>query len=158
MTPGNYKATCPVSDLPQLAALAAHLAGHLRPGDVVSLNGPLGAGKTTLVQQIGEAMGLQERAVSPTFVLIHEYTTGRIPLVHADLYRLGEAQAGSLADELLDAIQGGRAVLFVEWADFGAFLDPYITLRVDIALDPRTDSREFRLRASRADLVEGLGA
>ncbi len=158
MSQSVYKATCPVSGLPGLAALAGHLARHLKPGDVVSLNGPLGAGKTTLVQYIGESMGLRERPVSPTFVLIHEYTTGRVPLVHADLYRLGEAQAESLADELLDTVQGKQAILFVEWADFGPFLDPYITLRVDITLDSQSDRREFKLEASRAELVEGLGA
>ncbi len=76
-------------DADATAALARRLAGLLRPGDVVTLDGPLGTGKTTLVRALVEALGGDAAWVSsPTFTLLHEYQA-RLPVVHVDAYRLG---------------------------------------------------------------------
>lgn len=158
MTQGIYQASRCIADLAELARFAHELASRLRPGDVVALNGPLGAGKTTLVQQVGEALHLQERPVSPTFVLIHEYLSGDLPIVHADLYRLGEAQSETLADELIDVIESRQALMFVEWAQYGSFLAPYVSLTIDIAMNPQTEARVLTLSAARAEMLEGLNA
>lgn len=94
--------------------LAAVVADAIRAGDLIGLEGDLGAGKTTFARGIVHALGVpQEVAVtSPTFALLHQYQ-GRLPIVHADLYRLGyEAELQELGiDELL---QDG-AVVLVEW-------------------------------------------
>ena len=95
--------------------LAANLAGTLRPGDVVLLSGPLGAGKTAFVRGLARGLGVDADDVSsPTFTLVHEYRGGRLRLFHADLYRLGRAGAEDLGlDEL--GVQDG--VLAIEWPD-----------------------------------------
>src|ERR1700740_1809291 len=98
-----------------MRGLGGELAGRLRAGDLVILTGPLGAGKTTLVQGIGEGLGVRGPVTSPTFVIarIHPVLAGPGPaLVHADAYRLG---GFSEVDDLdLDADMA-RAVTVVEW-------------------------------------------
>ena len=85
----------------------------LKPGDVVLLSGPLGAGKTALVRGLAEALGCDPTAVtSPTFTIIQEYA-GVSTLQHVDLYRLGPAEVDDLGlDELMT-----EAVLAVEWPE-----------------------------------------
>jgi len=98
--------------------LGRALAGAVRPGTVIGLIGPLGAGKTRLVRALAEALGVDPGAIaSPTFVLIHEYE-GDLPLYHFDAYRL----AGPDAFDDLGAAEylGGEGVCLVEWADLVA--------------------------------------
>jgi tRNA threonylcarbamoyladenosine biosynthesis protein TsaE len=92
--------------------LAATVAGALRVGDVVSLTGELGAGKTCFVQGAAAALGVTERVTSPTFLLRREYQ-GRVPVVHLDVYRLDTLQEA--AELGLDDIR--RSVTFIEWGD-----------------------------------------
>lgn len=95
-------------------ALARHLAHSLPQGSLVVLKGPLGAGKTTLVQHLVRALGFSGRASSPTYTLIHEYPTPQGLVVHADVYRLGSA--GLLKPQLLAYRDEARLIL-VEWGD-----------------------------------------
>lgn len=97
----------------ETAAVGRALAGRLRAGDVVLLDGPLGAGKTAFVRGLAEGLGADPGAVtSPTFTLVQVYP-GTTPLQHADLYRLS---AGELDDLALDELREGH-VLAVEWPD-----------------------------------------
>ena len=125
--------------------LAATVAESLRVGDVVSLTGELGAGKTCFVQGAAAALGVTERVTSPTFLLRRDYE-GRVPVVHLDVYRLDTLQEAS---ELgLDEV--GRSVTFIEWGDAMQPLLPAghleITFRSpDIAdADDATGSDEVR--------------
>ena len=93
-------------------ALGAELAGLLRPGDLVVLVGPLGAGKTALTQGMGEALGVREPVTSPTFVIARAHRGGRLPLVHVDAYRLGGV--ADVDDLDLDA-STAESVTVVEW-------------------------------------------
>ncbi len=93
-------------------ALGRALAGLLEPGDLVVLAGPLGAGKTVLVQGIGAGLGVPGRVTSPTFVLARVHAGGRLPLVHVDAYRLGSV--AEVDDLDLDADLAG-SVTAVEW-------------------------------------------
>ena len=86
----------------------------LAPGDVVGLIGDLGAGKTVFAQGVAKGIGARGRITSPTFTLIHEHT-GRIPLYHVDVYRLG-TQADVEAIGIEDYLYGDGAVV-LEWAD-----------------------------------------
>jgi tRNA threonylcarbamoyladenosine biosynthesis protein TsaE len=94
--------------------LGERLAGLLRPGDLIVLNGPLGAGKTTLVQGIGDGLGVRGPVTSPTFVIarIHPALRGGPALVHVDAYRL--SSPAEVDDLDLDA-DLDRSVTVVEW-------------------------------------------
>ncbi len=124
-----------VSSLETLAITAERLASVVKPGDVIALDGNLGAGKTTFVQAFGDALGIQEKIVSPTFVLIHEYELGPTPLIHIDLYRLGEEQADSLADDIATYQAEARSVICVEWAHLSQALQPLVTHFISIAVE-----------------------
>ena len=106
-------------ELPDLAATAVlgqRIAAALRPGDVVALSGGLGAGKTTLARAIIAALGHAGEVPSPSFAIIETYDppSVRLPLVHADFYRLNRPEE---AEELgLDDYRH-RAVLLAEWPD-----------------------------------------
>jgi tRNA threonylcarbamoyladenosine biosynthesis protein TsaE len=96
-------------------AVAAALAGDLRPGTVLLLSGDLGAGKTAYVRGLAEGLGLDPDVVtSPTFTLVHEYRGGRLPLVHVDLYRLDSADLAELG---LDDDLAAAGVVAVEWPE-----------------------------------------
>lgn len=127
-----YQSKFHIQSLQKLSHFAERLSAWLQLGDVVALNGNLGAGKTTLTQQIGKALGLQEPVSSPTFVLMNEYHSGRYPVVHVDLYRLGEEKAESFAEELFSVIDEGRSLVLVEWACYGSFLEPVLSVSIQI--------------------------
>ncbi|MBX7492832.1 tRNA (adenosine(37)-N6)-threonylcarbamoyltransferase complex ATPase subunit type 1 TsaE [Qipengyuania sp. 1NDW9] len=104
-------------DLPDLAAMkgfGARIAERLEPGDVVALTGGLGAGKTTLAREIIAALGHEGEVPSPTFTIIETYDHLRLPLVHADFYRL-EDPSEALEIGLDDYREG--AALIAEWPD-----------------------------------------
>ncbi len=113
--------------------LGAALANALPPGTVIGLIGPLGAGKTRLVQAVATALGVPPgRVTSPTFVLVNEYTGGRMPVYHFDTYRLKDD------DEFLnlgpDEYFDSAGLTFVEWADRVAMLLPSDRLEITIEL------------------------
>lgn len=91
------------------------MAQALRPGDVVLLRGEIGAGKTTWVGALARALGVPTLVTSPTFSLVHHYIGGRLPLWHADLYRI--EHGAELAQLGLDELLDGGGVVCVEWPD-----------------------------------------
>ena len=111
-----------------------------RPGDVYLLVGNLGAGKTCLTQGIAWGLGINEHALSPSFVLIRELK-GRLPLYHVDLYRLNQLE--EVADIGLDDYFYGKGVSVVEWADKAMELLPAENLMVKISC-PDEYERTFK--------------
>ena len=98
------------------------IAGKVKAGDVIALTGGLGMGKTTLARYIAEGLGVEEYITSPTFLIIKEYKSGRLPLYHFDVYRLsGEEDMYELGYE---EYFYGDGVCIVEWADKVAGLIP----------------------------------
>ena len=99
----------------QTEALGRALAARLQPGDVIAYTGDLGAGKTALTRGIAAGLGIEEPVLSPTYTIVNEYRSGRLPLFHFDLYRIGSE------DELFEIgwedylAQGG--VCAVEWSE-----------------------------------------
>ena len=132
-------------------ALAQALSGALRPGDLLVLDGPLGAGKTTFTQGLGAGLGVRGPVASPTFVIerVHPSLTGGPDLVHVDAYRLGGE--GEIDDLDLEA-DLDRAVTVVEWgrdrvehlADSVLLVELERPDRVDDPLDP-DEPRTLRL-------------
>ena len=146
-------ATHRIADVEQMAALGAKIAGVCRPGDLILLNGPLGAGKTVFVQGVGRALGIAG-ITSPTFVIsrIHQ---GSMPLIHVDVYRLLEAgNAAVYLDDLdLDsAREDGLTV--IEWG--GAESARLSEDRLEITIDRSSEERVVTICAvgSRWDGVE----
>ncbi len=91
---------------------------RLPAGSTLLLSGPLGSGKTTLTQGLGAGLDIGQTIDSPTFTLINEYLTGRIPLYHVDLYRLDGAAADSLYLETYwDGEEVEPGILVIEWAE-----------------------------------------
>ncbi|NMO56469.1 tRNA (adenosine(37)-N6)-threonylcarbamoyltransferase complex ATPase subunit type 1 TsaE [Actinoplanes sp. TBRC 11911] len=114
-------------------AFGSRLAGILRAGDLVVLTGPLGAGKTALVQGIGAGLEVVGAITSPTFVIARLHR-GRTPLVHADAYRLGDRPdpRAEIDDLDLDA-SADDAVTVVEWGEglVEQLNDEYLQVRLD---------------------------
>ncbi|MBU1304754.1 MAG: tRNA (adenosine(37)-N6)-threonylcarbamoyltransferase complex ATPase subunit type 1 TsaE [Alphaproteobacteria bacterium] len=116
------------------AALGDEIAAGLHPGDVIILQGDLGAGKTALARAIIRALaGDAELDVpSPTFALVQPYDTPRGPVLHADLYRLGDPRE---VDEL-GLLDNADAIVLVEWAERSAEITDAATYLVTLAIPP----------------------
>ncbi len=135
-------------------ALAAALAAAARPGDLISLIGELGAGKTQFAKGFGAGLGITDTIVSPSFVLMAEYR-GRLPLFHVDLYRLADA-AEALAGGLIDDRQA-EGVTLIEWAE--RFADAMPVDRLEVLIEGTGDDpRRIVLRAIRAGYGRYLAA
>ncbi|MFH1019794.1 MAG: tRNA (adenosine(37)-N6)-threonylcarbamoyltransferase complex ATPase subunit type 1 TsaE [Pseudomonadota bacterium] len=127
------KATVSLPDLRSTQALGRYLGETARPGEVITLAGSLGAGKTTLTQAIGLGLQVPESCyiTSPTFSLLHEYP-GRLPLYHLDLYRLGnETEIEDLG--LLEYLFG-TGLSVIEWPDRLGSLMPEERLHIELSL------------------------
>ncbi len=119
-----------VADVAGLRAAAEALARELRPGDVVALEGGLGAGKTTFVAALVRALGNDAEVSSPTFTFWHRYG-GTPPLEHVDLYRI--ESAAELPELGLEEAFGPDRIVFVEWPERIPALVPDRALRVRIS-------------------------
>ena len=110
--------------------LGLRIAEAIEPGDIVALTGDLGTGKTALTKYIAEGLGIKEEINSPTFNIVKEYRSGRLPLFHFDVYRLDGG------DEFFDAgaedYLNGKGVCVIEWADIVADVLPADALVVNI--------------------------
>ncbi|MBP0020774.1 MAG: tRNA (adenosine(37)-N6)-threonylcarbamoyltransferase complex ATPase subunit type 1 TsaE [Cyanobacteria bacterium SBLK] len=125
------------------------LGRSLPANTTLLLFGDLGAGKTTLVQGIGEGLGIGDPIVSPTFTLINEYFEGRLPLYHLDLYRLNPAEAMEINPEMYwEGIEVTPGITAIEWAQRlpykpPSYLEIYLELAGDRARNVRFNSVEM---------------
>ena len=105
------------SDAAETFALGQRIGAQLNGGEVLLLNGPLGAGKTVFVKGLAAAFDIDpEEVTSPSFTLVNPYM-GRLPLFHIDLYRLDEGAAAAHAVDLDELLTDERAVIVIEWAE-----------------------------------------
>ena len=115
------------------------------PGTVVALIGDLGTGKTTLTKSIARGLGVTETVTSPTFNIIREYKTGRIPLYHFDVYRIGDP------DEMFELGYEeyfyGDGICVVEWADIIEELLPEDAVVIRIERGADEEAREYRIES-----------
>jgi tRNA threonylcarbamoyladenosine biosynthesis protein TsaE len=121
--------------------LGAALAPVLLPGDVVSLSGDLGAGKTVLVQGVATALGVIKRVTSPSFAIVHEYY-GRYRIVHIDVYRLNSFQ--EVLDLGFEELFDPEGIMVVEWGEAVAPMLPPRYLDIDIRRSEDLDAEDNR--------------
>tara|TARA_B100000161_G_scaffold199039_1_gene145047 strand:+ start:19 stop:456 length:438 start_codon:yes stop_codon:yes gene_type:complete len=107
-----------VENLKETIELGKNFSQRLNPKSIILLEGPIGAGKTSFVQGIAEGLCINENITSPTFSLSHHYNSGRIPLVHIDLYRLENKEMAKefFFSEEEEAIQN-QAIMAIEWPE-----------------------------------------
>lgn len=136
-----------IATINELNKVAQTIAGILQEGDVLSLRGDLGAGKTTFVQAIAKAMGIHERVTSPTFSLVNYYE-GTPPLWHLDLYRLEAPQ--ELEDiGYEDYFYPENAITFIEWAEKADYYLPDDVYEIDIIHEENTRAMTIDPRLAR---------
>ena len=107
-----------VRNLTETIKLGVKFANGLNPKSLVLLQGPIGAGKTSFIQGIAEGLSISEDITSPTFALSHHYTSGRIPLIHLDLYRIKDslmAKEFFIAEE--EEANQNKAIMVIEWPE-----------------------------------------
>ena len=138
-----------LDDLDATRAFGADLAKQLPGGSILLLHGPLGAGKTSMVQGLALALGIEEPITSPTFALAQHYPQGRPPLIHLDLYRLEQPAA---ADEIFlqeeEEARSLGALLAVEWPER---LSLELPEAWHLHLSHQEVGRQLRCRAPRND-------
>jgi tRNA threonylcarbamoyladenosine biosynthesis protein TsaE len=124
--------------------VGAALAPTLLPGDIVSLSGDLGAGKTVFVQGVAAALGVEKRVTSPTFTIVHEYD-GRYPILHLDIYRLDSYQ--EVLDLGFEEFLDPSSVVLIEW---GEAIGPLLPRRfLDIEIRQSVDGEDESIRSIR---------
>lgn len=123
-------------------AFAYKLAEDLKPGDIIALAGDLGTGKTTLTQYIAQALGIKEQITSPTFNIVCEYHSGRLPLYHFDVYRMADSE--EMYEIGYEEYFFGKGVCVVEWADIVEDVIPEDAKVIFIDYGSREGERIYR--------------
>lgn len=119
------------------------LAKKLKPGDVIALIGDLGTGKTTLTKSIAEGLGITEMITSPTFTIVQEYSSGRLPLYHFDVYRISDPE--EMYELGYEEYFFGQGVCVVEWADQIEELIPEGSIVIRIEYGENEEERIYNI-------------
>ncbi|MGH9044735.1 MAG: tRNA (adenosine(37)-N6)-threonylcarbamoyltransferase complex ATPase subunit type 1 TsaE [Acidimicrobiales bacterium] len=158
MSPG-WSLTLTSGSPDETRVLGAVLGAQVRPGDLVFVVGPLGAGKTVFAQGFARALGVEGPVVSPTFTLVRQYSCGPGSKVrtfaHADLYRLDSTR--EVAELAMDELLEEDAVALVEWGDVGSQAMKRPCLVVGICVEP-DGSRLLELEAIEGRFAGAAGA
>lgn len=152
----NFETIC--KTLEQTKLLAEKFAKLVEPkGAFVSLYGEIGAGKTAFVKLVADAMGVKERVTSPSFVILNEYHSAKLPIYHFDLYRLENEGVKTIIDELREYSEG-KVLTFVEWAEFSQDEIPFNHIQVNVTYED-DDARKYSFTAygeENIEIINGL--
>ena len=118
------------------------LAESLKAGDVIALIGNLGTGKTALTRYVAEGLGIHERISSPTFTIVKEYDSGRLPLYHFDVYRIADPE--EMFNIGADEYFFGQGVCVIEWADMIEELLPENTKYIYLEYGQNPEERIYK--------------
>ncbi len=114
-------------------AIGRQLGESCHPGDIVLLHGDLGVGKTVFTKGFAEGLGIQEPISSPTFTIVQIYETGRLPLYHFDVYRIGDVE--EMEEIGYEDYFYGNGVCLIEWAELISEILPHHCIEVTITKD-----------------------
>ena len=126
-------------------------------GCFINLYGEIGAGKTAFVKLVAQAIGITEKVTSPSFVILNEYHSAKIPVYHFDLYRLENEGVKTITDELREYSEG-KQITFVEWAEFSQNEIPFNHIKINVTYDDN-DYRTYSFVGfgqDCIDIVKGL--
>lgn len=128
--------------------IAYNLAKSLCGGEIITLDGDLGAGKTAFVRGLARGLGISDRVSSPTFTIVNEYRSGKIPLLHFDVYRVGSAE--EMYDIGWEDYISQGAVVVVEWAKNIHDIFDFDCIKIDITKDLSVseDYRQISVRGA----------
>lgn len=132
-----------IKGVEEMRELGLELAAALEPGDIIAMVGNLGTGKTTLSKYIAEGLGVTEALSSPTFNIVKEYRSGRLPLFHFDVYRLSSGD--DLVDIGAEDYLYGDGVCLIEWADIVADILPEETIVIRLEYGENEGAREVTI-------------
>jgi len=137
-----------VENLKETLNLGEKLSQNLNPQSIVLLQGPIGAGKTSFVQGIAKGLSISEEITSPTFALSHHYNSGKIPLIHLDLYRLENISSARevFFSEEQEALES-QAILVIEWPELiESVIDNFWKIEISYA---KNYGRHYEIRDPR---------
>ena len=136
----KYEKICKsLDDTKELAQKFAHIIEN--DGCFINLYGEIGAGKTAFVKEVAAAIGITEKVTSPSFVILNEYHSAKIPVYHFDLYRLENEGVKTIFDELREYSEG-KQITFVEWAEFSQNQVPFEHIKINVTYDDN-DYRKY---------------
>lgn len=144
-----------LEDTKKLAEKFARLVSE--KGAFISLYGEIGAGKTAFVKLVADALEVEERVTSPSFVILNEYHSGKLPIYHFDLYRLENEGVKTILDELREYSEG-KMLTFVEWAEFSQDEIPFNHIKINVTYED-DDSRKYSFEYFGSDndeIIKGL--
>lgn len=151
----KYEKVC--KTLNDTKELATRFANLITDGCFINLYGEIGAGKTAFVKLVADALGVKEKVTSPSFVILNEYHSGKLPVYHFDLYRLENEGIKTILDELREYSEG-KQVTFVEWAEFSQDEIPFKHLKINVTYQD-DDARVYSFESDDKDIIkiiEGL--
>ena len=121
------------------------LSRKLTAGSVIALTGDLGTGKTTLTKAVAEGLGIKETITSPTFNIVKQYDSGRLPLYHFDVYRIGDED--EMFDIGFDEYVDGDGVCLIEWAELikGIIPENAVSIKITKDLSKGLDYRKIEV-------------
>ena len=144
--------------LDETKALAVKFAETVADkGSFVSLYGEIGAGKTAFVKLVADALEVEERVTSPSFVILNEYHSGKLPIYHFDLYRLENEGIKTILDELTEYSEG-EILTFVEWAEFSQDEIPFNHMKINVTYE-NDEARKYSFTAfgeNNLEIIKGL--
>ncbi len=151
MKTNNYEKIC--KNLEETKILAEKFAKLIEnQGCFVSLYGEIGAGKTAFVKEVAQAIGIEEKVTSPTFVILNEYHGGKLPMYHFDLYRLENEGVKTIIDELREYSEG-KQITFVEWAEFSQNEIPFNHIKINVTYEDN-DERKYSFEGFGKDCID----
>lgn len=131
------------NNVKETISLAENISSYLKKGDVLCLTGDLGTGKTHFSKGIAKGLEIKENITSPTFTILNEYTSGKIPLYHFDVYRVNDSE--EILDIGFDEYVYGNGITLIEWANLIEVILPENFLHVKIEKIDNENKRKFTL-------------